>query len=61
VRFTSSVEAQHRKLGTSSVAAECLRVQYGEKRRVASFGEHSAMLDVIGVGGYASGLVFVLQ
>ncbi len=29
VRFTGSVEAQHRQLGTSSVAAVCLRVQYG--------------------------------
>src|ERR1700739_3870330 len=30
VRFTGSVEAQHRKLGTSSVAAACLRVQRSE-------------------------------
>jgi hypothetical protein len=34
VRFTRSVEAQHRELGTSSVAAVCLRVQYVTQRRL---------------------------
>jgi hypothetical protein len=32
VRFTGGVEAQHRKLGTSSVAAACLRVQQERKQ-----------------------------
>ena len=34
VRFTGSVKAQHRQLGTSSVAAVRLRVQYVGRRRL---------------------------
>jgi len=50
VRFTGSVEAKHGQFGRSSVAVTRLRVQRRE-----------AMLDASGGGGYASGLVFVLQ
>jgi hypothetical protein len=37
VRFTGGVEAQHRKLGTSSVAAACLRVQQERSEKQVSF------------------------
>jgi hypothetical protein len=48
VRFTGGVEAQHRKLGTSSVAAACLRVQQ-ERREADQFSTTRHIVYVVGI------------